>query len=29
MYISKEDKEYLVRELQAELHARLDGGRKI
>ena len=28
MYISKEDKEYLVRELQAELHARLDGGRK-
>lgn len=28
MYISKEDKEYLIRELQAELHARLDGGRK-
>lgn len=28
MYISKEDKEYLIRELQTELHARLDGGRK-
>ena len=28
MYISREDKEYLIRELQVELHARLDGGRK-
>lgn len=28
MYISREDKEELIRELQSELHARLDGGRK-
>jgi DNA primase len=28
MYISKEEKDYLIRELQVELHARLDGGRK-
>lgn len=28
MYISKEDKEYIIRELQIELKARLDGGRK-
>jgi DNA primase len=28
MYISKEEKDDLIRELQVELHARLDGGRK-
>lgn len=28
MYISREEKEELIRELQSELHARLDGGRK-
>lgn len=28
MYISREDKEYLIRELQAEFQARVDGGRK-
>lgn len=27
-YISKEEKEYLIRELTNELHAKLDGGRK-
>ena len=28
MYISREDKEFLIRELTSELHAKLDGGRK-
>lgn len=28
MFISREEKEFLIRELQVELHARLDGGRK-
>ena len=28
MYISREEKDFLIRELQSELHARLDGGRK-
>lgn len=28
MYISKEDKEFLIRELTNELHAKMDGGRK-
>lgn len=28
MYISREDKEYLIQELCTELHAKLDGGRK-
>ncbi len=28
MYISREEKENIIRELQIELHARLDGGRK-
>lgn len=27
-YISKEEKEYLIRELESELHAKLDGPRK-
>lgn len=28
MYISKEDKDFLIRELTTELHAKMDGGRK-
>ncbi len=28
MYISREDKEFLIQELSVELHAKLDGGRK-
>lgn len=28
MYISKEDKDYIIRELTLELHAKMDGGRK-
>lgn len=28
MYISKEDKEFIIRELMNELHAKMDGGRK-
>ncbi len=28
MYISREERDYLIRELEIELHAKLDGGRK-